>query len=90
MGICVDCKLEMGKADSCTHRLIRLDKNSDKLDGRLAHYFDNNNRCHDCGILNKTGNIDHLGCDIERCPICGGQLISCGCVAEEFHVFQIV
>lgn len=32
--------------------------------------------CHDCGI--KEGEIHKLGCDMEACPICGGQLISCG------------
>ena len=33
--------------------------------------------CHDCGA--KEGEIHHLGCDMERCPFCGGQLIGCGC-----------
>lgn len=39
-----------------------------------------NHRCHDCGIA-KGGN-HHPGCDMERCPKCGGQLISCGCLDE--------
>jgi hypothetical protein len=34
--------------------------------------------CHDCGA--KEGQIHDLGCDMEYCPFCGGQLISCECV----------
>jgi len=36
--------------------------------------------CHDCGV--KEGEIHKLGCDMERCPFCGGQLISCDCAHE--------
>ena len=34
-------------------------------------------RCHDCNAL--EGQIHEFGCDMERCPFCGGQLITCGC-----------
>jgi len=34
-------------------------------------------RCHDCNA--KEGQYHELGCDMERCPFCGGQLISCDC-----------
>jgi hypothetical protein len=37
--------------------------------------------CHDCAV--KKGGYHHIGCDAERCPICGGQIISCGCIDEE-------
>ena len=34
-------------------------------------------RCHDCGAL--MGHYHHWGCDCERCPACGLQLIGCDC-----------
>ena len=36
--------------------------------------------CHDCGA--EEGQIHELGCDMECCPYCGGQLISCGCPGQ--------
>jgi hypothetical protein len=54
-----------------------------KLNGKIykrnTSYYDRNKYCHDCGILNKRGTLHKLGCDIERCPRCKGQLISCNC-----------
>jgi hypothetical protein len=35
--------------------------------------------CHDCNAA--RGQYHHLGCDMERCPACKGQIISCGCCA---------
>lgn len=31
--------------------------------------------CHDCGV--KYGELHKSGCDMERCPECGEQLITC-------------
>jgi hypothetical protein len=42
-------------------------------------------RCADCAA--KIGQYHHFGCDVERCPICGGQMLGCECLinAKEYY-----
>jgi len=71
MATCIDCNLEMTTADGCT--LSEL-----KIDGEVfARRSCERRRCHDCNA--RPGRFHHLGCDLERCPRCGDQLITCGC-----------
>lgn len=37
--------------------------------------------CPDCNV--KPSELHLNGCDVERCPVCGFQLISCRCDAKE-------
>ncbi len=43
-------------------------------------------KCHDCGV--EEGQLHEFGCDMERCPFCGGQLISCDCCYHYLHLFD--
>jgi hypothetical protein len=36
--------------------------------------------CLDCGCC--EGQLHELFCTRERCPFCGGQLVSCPCISE--------
>lgn len=81
MVVCKDCNQEMSgkRSVSCTFTHIKIDG---EVYDRNTTYFDKNKRCHDCNIVNVKGNVHHFGCDMERCPVCDGQLISCGCAEK--------
>mgnify|MGYP001611664044 CR=1 FL=1 len=92
MAKCSDCGLEMLEATSCTATHLVFTPRQ-PLEGKTAAtiyprdttYYDSGPRCHDCGIVNTPCHVHHYECDIERCPKCGGQLLSCGC-REEFII----
>ena len=80
------CTDVLSSTRSCTFKYI-IDAGG-KLFRRDTIHFDHGERCHDCGILNKKGNIHHWRCDVEQCPKCGRQLFSCGCWGKEVRIAQ--
>ena len=84
MAICKSCNKEMSSGESCSHKfLVKEDGSRYARVPFLSEeedFFDDDNlpeNCPDCGV--KKGGIHHDSCDVERCPICNDQLISCDC-----------
>lgn len=77
--ICKHCNQDMLVAEGCANNVILY---PDKLRVYPIPYNHEDegidDRCHDCGCM--IGEIHHPGCDMEVCPRCSGQLISCGCL----------
>ena len=40
--------------------------------------------CRDCGC--SAGDLHEPFCTMERCPFCGGQLVSCRCIVEQLEL----
>jgi hypothetical protein len=79
MATCEDCNREMLLAASCTAVAVEL---ANERFRRIPYRpprgsLDPTGRCHDCGV--RPGGFHHFGCDMERCPRCGGQLFCCDC-----------
>jgi len=81
--ICNYCKEDMSIVDNCKWAEINGVEypNNEKLPASTYHFDEQSGRCHDCNI--KHGNYHHPGCDVERCPKCKDQLISCGCLHDK-------
>ena len=80
MAVCDFCAQEMTAetTNSCS-QAVEFPDGTVMAPVRFSH--DATERCHDCNVM--PGAVHHPGCDMERCPRCGGQLIGCGCLDPE-------
>jgi len=80
---CITCKNDVLKSDGCKPFLYSTDgkKQYSRIKvgdaGDMYESSGTDSRCTDCGA--KHGHSHHFNCDCECCPVCGGQLITCGC-----------
>lgn len=73
---CEFCGQVMLESSGCTNSTVEFPDGT-KLNSIRSY---RESICHDCNA--SQGSFHHPGCDMEVCPRCGGQLISCGCLDD--------
>ena len=77
MAKCRVCGKEMLRANGCEIAFVFCNEKKYLRETVEEYQADDKGRCYDCGA--KVGFFHHWGCDQERCPRCGRQLLSCNC-----------
>ena len=83
MAVCRWCEQEMTTASSCTVGVFHLDGRPVEMIafGAEPGARTLRLRCDDCGVA--RGGYHHPGCDMQRCPVCRAQMMTCGCRFDE-------
>lgn len=76
MAQCPYCRREMKMGVSCKVDTVVFE-DGEKYTRLTDHFSEPDGYCHDCNAPH--GGYHHPGCDVERCPRCGGQQITCDC-----------
>ena len=82
MAMCTWCHQEMRTARTCTVGVFHVAGRPITMVafGR-EQWRPKPSRCGDCGVARDGWH--HPGCDLQECPVCAGQMLSCGCRFDE-------
>jgi hypothetical protein len=85
MAICTSCQQEMHDKVGCTKTAFQdFDDNQPRqripFGTEVNAIGKNAENCPDC--LVPCSALHHPGCDIEQCPRCNGQAVTCGCAVQ--------
>lgn len=87
---CKYCEKEYKPATSCIQRDYKLNDGTIVPAVKVGEANDSTSKGENCGDCNAPyGAYHHIGCDVERCRLCGGQQIYCSCnYSDEMIVYQ--
>ena len=71
------CGVEMLDHKSCKFKFVQKEDGTKIARIKCGDEERELEGCGDCAV--KKGQYHHIGCDMEECPVCHRQLLSCDC-----------